>query len=142
MQNPETSIYSREMAFEFLVSQAQEFVDRKYTTHADARQKGMGLAYIEAERQDLAKEVARFTVSMLQQLPQQLDDLRQAQPEMGFAVYAYEPGAPVTLEAHTPDGEVYSWQADTLADAIAKAFPPDDDGQEPDTPVPEVNIFG
>lgn len=70
-----------------------------------------------------------------------LDELRQAQPELGFAVYAYEPGGPVTLEAITPDGDIFSWRGDTVADAIAEAFPPDDDGQEPETPEPEINIF-
>ncbi|MDX3966135.1 MAG: hypothetical protein QHD01_05985 [Bradyrhizobium sp.] len=40
---------------------AQAFVDRKYTMEADARQKSMGLAYVTAERTDLAREIAAFT---------------------------------------------------------------------------------
>jgi hypothetical protein len=46
---------------DFLLVQAQAFIDRKYVARADERQKAMGLAYVEAERQDLAKEIASFT---------------------------------------------------------------------------------
>lgn len=45
---------------EALIAKAQAFVDRKYVARADARQKEMGLAYVEAERQDLAREIVRF----------------------------------------------------------------------------------
>ena len=62
-----------------------------------------------------------------------LDDLRQKQPDLGFAIYAYAPGGPVTLEVHTPMGDVFTWKAPTEAEALAQAFP------EPDAP--EVNIF-
>lgn len=48
---------------EALTARAQAFLDRKYVTRSDARQKAMGLGYIEAERQDLAREVARFCES-------------------------------------------------------------------------------
>jgi len=47
-----------------LIARAQEFVDKKYTARADARQKEMGLAYITAERQDLAKEIANFIMRL------------------------------------------------------------------------------
>ena len=40
---------------------AQAFVDRTYVQQADARQKSMGLAYVTAERTDLAREIAAFT---------------------------------------------------------------------------------
>lgn len=43
-----------------ILIRAQVFVDRKYVARADARQREMGLAYVEAERTDLAKEIARF----------------------------------------------------------------------------------
>lgn len=46
-----------------LLDRAQAFVDRKYVARADERQKAMGLAYVEAERVDLAREIARFVVS-------------------------------------------------------------------------------
>lgn len=48
-----------------LLAKAQSFVDRKYVTHADARQRSMGLAYVEAERQDLAKEFANFASAVI-----------------------------------------------------------------------------
>ncbi|WP_445215924.1 hypothetical protein ACKWRH_26525 [Bradyrhizobium sp. Pa8] len=44
-----------------LLAVAQAFVDRTYTQQADARQKSMGLAYVTAERTDLAREIAAFT---------------------------------------------------------------------------------
>lgn len=43
-----------------LLALAQDFVDRKYVARADERQKSMGLAYVEAERADLAREMANF----------------------------------------------------------------------------------
>jgi hypothetical protein len=45
---------------EVLLAKAQAFVDRKYVARADDRQRSMGLAYVEAERQDLAREIVRF----------------------------------------------------------------------------------
>lgn len=39
---------------------AQLTVDRVYTATADDRQRAMGLAYVTAERADLATEMARF----------------------------------------------------------------------------------
>lgn len=53
------------------------------------------------------------------------DELRAAHPELAFAVYAYEPGGPVTLEVLTPDGAAYVFKAETLDAAIAVAFPPE-----------------
>ena len=43
-----------------LVARAQAFIDLKYVARSDARQKAMGLSYIEAERQDIAREIAAF----------------------------------------------------------------------------------
>jgi hypothetical protein len=48
-----------------LLAKAQYFVDCKYVARADARQKSMGLAYVEAERQDLAREIVNFAVSCI-----------------------------------------------------------------------------
>lgn len=56
--------------------------------------------------------------------PDRLDAIRAAHPEIGLALYAIEPGGPVTLEVHTPDGEVYSFRALTTQAAIDQAFPP------------------
>ena len=61
------------------------------------------------------------------------DDLRTANPALVFNVYAMEPGGPVTLEV-IEDGVAYTFDAATLAAAIALAFPP--------APAePEINAF-
>lgn len=70
-----------------------------------------------------------------------LDDLRSTFPHLGFAVYAIEPGAPVTLEVHTADGQVFTTVRRTLDAAIERAFP------SPPEPAPEVEpadagVFG
>lgn len=55
-----------------------------------------------------------------------LDELRTALPEFGFALYAIEPGGPVTLEVIDPTGTILTYR-DATADAVlALAFPPDD----------------
>jgi hypothetical protein len=53
-----------------------------------------------------------------------LDDLRAQHPELGFAIYAMEPRGLVTLEIYTPDGQTYSFKAETEAGVINQAFPP------------------
>ena len=73
-----------------------------------------------------------------------LDELRRAHPELGAALYAYEPGGPVTLEIHTPDGQVYPFTGDTEAAALAVAFPPElpaVDDENADRHEPTPNIF-
>jgi len=62
-----------------------------------------------------------------------LDDLRAAHPDLGFALYAMEPGAPVTLEVYSGD-DVFSFVGPTAQAAIDAAFPP-----EP--PAPVFNVF-
>ena len=51
-----------------------------------------------------------------------LDDLRAAHPDLGFALYAYDPRGPVTLEVHAAEG-VFTFIGSTEAEAIAAAFP-------------------
>lgn len=63
------------------------------------------------------------------------DELRARFPNVGLALYAIEPGGPVTLEIISPDGSVFPFEADTAAAAIEAAFPP-----EPQ-PAAESNIF-
>lgn len=46
--------------------QTDHWLKQKYTTHADARQAGMGLSYITAERQDLVREIAAFVRLQIQ----------------------------------------------------------------------------
>lgn len=65
-----------------------------------------------------------------------LDDLRAENPTLGFAVYAYRPRAPVVLEIHDEDGNVFAFEGDTLAECIAAAFP-----EEPPTPVAAATVF-
>ncbi|WP_316397314.1 hypothetical protein [Bradyrhizobium sp. 33ap4] len=68
----------------------------------------------------------------MQQPRPSLDDLRRAQPDLAFAVYAMEPRGIVTLEIYTDDGQVYSFTGETEADAILAAFPaPPEEQPEP-----------
>jgi hypothetical protein len=60
-----------------------------------------------------------------------LDELRALLPALGFALYAYTPGGPVTLEVHAAEG-VFTFTGPTEAAVIDAAFPqpeeiPDDD---------------
>lgn len=57
---------------EALLAKAQHFVDCKYVARADARQKSMGLAYVEVERRDLAREIVNFTISAFSALTSQV----------------------------------------------------------------------
>jgi hypothetical protein len=45
---------------DLILIRAQAYVDRKYVMRSDRRQKEMRLAYVDAERQDLAREMTRF----------------------------------------------------------------------------------
>jgi hypothetical protein len=60
-----------------------------------------------------------------------LDHLRAAMPDLGFALYAYDPEGPVTLEVHATDG-VFTVTAETEAAVVALVLPTE--------PAP-VNIF-
>jgi hypothetical protein len=51
------------------------------------------------------------------------DELRAAHPDKGFALYAMEPGAGVTLEVYA-DGGVFPFTGDTAQAAIDAGFPP------------------
>lgn len=53
-----------------------------------------------------------------------IDDLRQRHPDLGFALYAYAPLGPVTLEV-LDAGETFTFFAPTAQEAIDKAFPPE-----------------
>jgi hypothetical protein len=74
-----------------------------------------------------------------------LDDLRAKYPHLGFAVYAYTPGGPVTLECLTPDGTTYKFHGPTEAAAIAAGFAEEDETPvEPPSPPPApppVSVF-
>ena len=69
-----------------------------------------------------------------------LDELRNDNPELAFALYALEPGGPVTFEVITPDEQVFTFKGPTAQAAIDSAFPP----REPETsapPPPADSIF-
>ena len=70
-----------------------------------------------------------------------LDEARAGNPDLGFALYGYEPGGAVTLEVHTPDGEVFTWSGATEADVFALAFPAVDDVGSDDRHEPVTDIF-
>ena len=65
------------------------------------------------------------------------DEARAAHPALGMALYAMEPGAGVTLEVYTPDGQVFSFAGADAQTALDLAFPP-----EP-APIaePETDVF-
>lgn len=63
-----------------------------------------------------------------------LDDVRAAYPHLGLAVYAYEPGGPVTLEIHAA-GQVFAFEAATEAEAVVTALPELE-------PQPPTDVFG
>jgi hypothetical protein len=77
------------------------------------------------------------------QLPRpSLDDLRALRPDLGFALFAMEPGRGVTLEIYH-DGQVYAFKGATVAEAILAAFPPDipDADDAPAEPATPDSIF-
>lgn len=74
------------------------------------------------------------------------DDTRARFPHLGFAIYAFEPGGPVTLEVLSADGQRFTLTRPTLATALARAFPAPalERPTQPDvTPEPEPapNVF-
>lgn len=73
------------------------------------------------------------------------DALRTRFPDLGICVYGMEPGQPVTLELHLPDGQVWERRGATLADAIAKLLPPAPAAAPAEPPAvaePEIDVFG
>jgi hypothetical protein len=55
--------------------------------------------------------------------PLNFDQVRLVYTGIGLALYALEPGGPVTLEIHS-EGEVYRFDAASAQEAFALAFPP------------------
>lgn len=52
-----------------------------------------------------------------------LDGIRTRYPHLALAIYAMDPGGPVTIETYTADGRVFPFTAPTAAEALALAFP-------------------
>jgi hypothetical protein len=69
------------------------------------------------------------------------DEARDARPAFGFAVYAYEPGGPITLEVHTPLDGMFTFEGPTLQSALDRAFPPPLPEPEPAAEEPTPNAF-
>ena len=55
------------------------------------------------------------------------DTLRDKYPHLAFAAYALEPGGPVTLECLTKEGRSFQFTGSTLASAIVRGFPEEDE---------------
>lgn len=68
-----------------------------------------------------------------------LDDLRALRPDLSLALFAMEPGGPVTLEIYH-GGDVYPFKGATVADAILAAFPPAPEAAPTPPPQPD-SIF-
>lgn len=68
-----------------------------------------------------------------------LDALRAKYPHLGFAVYAFEPNGPVTLECLTADGKTFQFHGPTLADAIVAGFA--EDAEQPQPEAPDASVF-
>ena len=73
------------------------------------------------------------------------DEIRARFPHLGFAVYALQPGGPVTLEVLPPEGASFTITRPTEAAALARAFPaPQPEQPQPDVatgPEPAPNVF-
>lgn len=52
-----------------------------------------------------------------------LDEARAARPELGFALYAMEPGGEVVLEVFA-DGDVFTFRGESEDEVLSIAFPP------------------
>ena len=69
------------------------------------------------------------------------DAIRAQHPDLAMALYAYEPGGPVTLEILTPDGRSYTFTGPTARAAIELAFPAPDVSEKPTDDEPQTDIF-
>lgn len=70
-----------------------------------------------------------------------LDDARKLRRYLGFALYAYDANGPVTLEVHTPIGEVYTFIAASEAEAFNLAFPAPELSQMESNTDSKTNVF-
>jgi hypothetical protein len=72
-----------------------------------------------------------------------LDAVRERFPAFALALYALEPGGPITLEILAPDGESFTFTGPTEAAVLERAFPDmTPAAAEPDSPAAELDIFG
>ncbi len=60
-----------------------------------------------------------------------IDQYRALYPHLGLAIYAYEPGGPVTVEVLAQDGSQFTRQAPTAREALEALFGPIPGPDEP-----------
>lgn len=71
-----------------------------------------------------------------------IDAIRAIHPHLGLAVYAYEPGGPVTVEVLAQDGSRFTKQAPTMDEALADMFGLAQDEQQPEqSEEPDDDVF-
>lgn len=63
-----------------------------------------------------------------------IDQYRALYPHLGLAIYAYEPGGPVTVEVLAQDGSQFTRQAPTAREALEALFGPIPGPDEPTEP--------
>lgn len=73
--------------------------------------------------------------------PERFDALRAEQPDLAINLYAMTPRGVVTLEIITPDGDSFTWSAETAAEAYLLAFPEPVAAEPVPEPAPTGNIF-
>lgn len=67
------------------------------------------------------------------------DEIRAANPDLGFGLYAMTPRGAITLEIYTPDEQTFQFTGPTEEDVLLQAFP---EPPEPTPePAPQPNIF-
>ena len=71
-----------------------------------------------------------------------LDAIRAAYPEWGFALYAYDPGGEVTLELLAPSGDRFEFHALSVASVLRVAFPHFQPPPAAAPPAQEEDVFG
>lgn len=77
-----------------------------------------------------------------------LDEAIKARPDFGFAFYAYSPGQDVTLEIHTPEGDIFTFTGESLEAVLVMAFGNDqhtdeiEDAEEIEDDAGDGDIFG
>ena len=69
-----------------------------------------------------------------------IDEIRRSYPHLGVALYAFEPGQPVTLELHGADGRILTFTAPTALLAAEKACPELFAAEPEPTPAPPAPV--
>lgn len=70
-----------------------------------------------------------------------VDDIRARYPHLRVTLYALEPGKPVMLELISTDDVIYEFRGATEAEAVAAAFPDEDETPSAAPTPPPINVF-